>query len=146
MRVFVDTNVLVSALLFRGSRVAECVERIIESHTMVLSEQVLAEFRAVMVRKFPDKARQVERFLAQLNYETAPVPEDDGPFELPAVRDETDQFILGAAVEAQCDCVVSGDKDLLEVDTDVISIMRPASFLEARLAGNQRWDEDTEQP
>ena len=51
MRVFLDTNVLVSALATRGL-CAELYERLLVEHEVVIGEPVVAEVLDVMRRKF----------------------------------------------------------------------------------------------
>jgi putative PIN family toxin of toxin-antitoxin system len=66
VRVVVDTNVLVSALINRG-KPRRLVLKLLEDHTVILSRQMLAELADVLTRdKFIVKSSQVDRFLASL--------------------------------------------------------------------------------
>ena len=59
MRVFFDTNVLVSAFLARGL-CADLLRLVLTEHTLVTSEVVLAELRDVLSRKGRLPAQQIE--------------------------------------------------------------------------------------
>ena len=59
MRVFFDTNVLVSAFLARGL-CADLLRLVLTEHTLVTSEVVLAELRDVLSRKGRLPAQQID--------------------------------------------------------------------------------------
>jgi predicted nucleic acid-binding protein len=59
VRVFFDTNVLVSAFLARGL-CADLLRLVLTEHTLVTSEVVLAELRDVLSRKGRLPAQQIE--------------------------------------------------------------------------------------
>lgn len=63
-----DTNVLVSALLFPGERTNAMMEYIFKKHELVLSSYVVEEFKMVVRRKFSQKEAVVERLLLLINY------------------------------------------------------------------------------
>lgn len=127
MRVMVDTNVLVSALLFPASPVSRTLEGIVTGHTLVLASFVIEELRAVVERKFPGKVATVDRLLEKLSYETAYTPSQPEPglFE---IRDAKDYPVLYTAVTNGVDILVTGDRDFTEVRVDMPRIMTPAQF------------------
>ena len=127
MRVMVDTNVLVSALLFPAAPVGRTLEGIVSGHTLVLASFVIEELRAVVERKFPDKAMAVDRLLEKLSYETVYTPSHPKPglFE---IRDMKDYPVLYTAMTNGVDILVTGDKDFAEVQVDMPRIMTPAQF------------------
>ena len=51
MRVFLDTNIIVSAFTTRGL-CADLFREILAVHTLVISEQILAETQEVLTRRF----------------------------------------------------------------------------------------------
>ena len=55
MRIMLDTNVLISALLFPGTRMDTMMNNIFMEHQLVLSSYVVEEFNRVVERKFPGK-------------------------------------------------------------------------------------------
>lgn len=51
--------------------------------------------------------------------------------ESPACRDADDDNILAAALSGQCDCIITGDKDLLVMKQyEGVEIFSPRDFLE----------------
>jgi predicted nucleic acid-binding protein len=69
MRIMLDTNVLVSALLFSGQKTNVLIERVTTDHQLVLSSYTVDELFDVTRRKFPDEVEMVDTLLSQLPYE-----------------------------------------------------------------------------
>ena len=111
MRVFVDTNVLLSALLSRGV-CAELVARLAAGHQPVISRYVDLETARVLREKFSADDAQVREALALFaGWEHVDDVEDP-----PAVtRDPADDPILAAAAAAHADVLLTGDRDLTEL-------------------------------
>ena len=110
MRVFLDTNVLVSALATRGL-CADLYERLITEHETVVGEPVILEVLDILQRKFkatPDLLVNVEAELRLLEVvpaqETAPI--------LP-IKDKEDPWIIACALQANVEYFVTGDAELL---------------------------------
>lgn len=55
MRIMLDTNVLISALLFPGVKMDAMMNYIFTHHQLVLSSYVVDELKRVVKRKFPGK-------------------------------------------------------------------------------------------
>ena len=81
MRVLVDTNVILSAILFpRGGATAVFTE-VVENHQLVLSDYTIGELYEVFERKFPDKVPALDSFIDTLTYEAVTPPESIDPNE-----------------------------------------------------------------
>ncbi len=66
IRVVIDTNVLVSALINNGKS-RKLVLKLLEEHTVILYSQILAELADVISRdKFSVTSSQVDRFISIL--------------------------------------------------------------------------------
>lgn len=63
MRVMLDTNVLISALLFPGSKINAMMNCIFTQHQLVLSSYVVDELKRVVKRKFPQKENAINKLL-----------------------------------------------------------------------------------
>src|SRR4051812_35719727 len=110
MRVFLDTNVIISAFTARGL-CADLFREILESHDLITSEDVLREVEHVLSYKMSMPGREVRASLQLLrNFHVEPTPS-----ELPRIklRDADDLLILAAALVSHADVLVTGDKDLL---------------------------------
>ena len=107
MRVFFDTNVLVSAFLARGL-CADLLRLVLSEHTLVSSEVVLAELRDVLNRKGRLPLAQIEAIEAFLrDHPVAPRPATI--LELGLV-DADDEWVLASALLAEADLFVTGDQ------------------------------------
>jgi putative PIN family toxin of toxin-antitoxin system len=129
MKIFLDTNVLVSAFTARGL-CADLLEIILADHQLMTGEFVLHELERVLKTKLnvpDDKVMKTLRFLNHHHVE--PIPEE--PSEI-KVRDEDDRWVLESALKANADILVTGDKDLLVLSKDIteIKIMSPRGFWE----------------
>lgn len=116
MRVAVDTNVLVSGLLWHGPPHA-LIEAIREGKLqLVASPALLAELADVIGRpKFASilarAATTRERLLAEIG-ELAELIEP-APLTAPVCRDPDDDALIALAIAAQAEVIVTGDDDLL---------------------------------
>lgn len=56
---------------------------------------------------------------------------DPFPLDPPVCRDPDDDWVLATAVAGECECVITGDRDLLDLDEFAgIRILRPRAFLD----------------
>jgi uncharacterized protein len=112
VRVFLDTNVLASAFGTRGL-CADLLRLVIAEHELVTAEVVIDELRSVLRRKFGVPAQaveEIESFLRDYHVEAR-------PSELPnlALRDRADLLVLGSALAARADVIITGDKEMLNL-------------------------------
>ena len=129
MKIFADTNVLVSAFTARGL-CADLLEVILADHTLMTEEFVLQELQWVLITKLKVPKKKVSDVLQFLrNHHVEPTP--DKPSEI-KVRDEDDRWVLESAIRAKADILVTGDKDLLEISKHVpqLKIISPRGFWE----------------
>lgn len=129
MRVMLDTNVLISAFIFRSPVLDKVVEvASAQSNRLVLSTFVVDEARDVVSRKWPARSLDLEIYLALLDYDTIVTPRtpDPGLFE---IRDPKDYPVLYSAVLDGSDVLVSGDKDFEGVEAGGVEVLTPAAFV-----------------
>lgn len=88
MRIMLDTNVLLSAILFPGERMNRMMRCIFEEHRLVLSSFVVDELAYVVRRKFLTKVDAVDQMLSAMSYELVYTPRvmDKTLFEIRALR------------------------------------------------------------
>ncbi|ABI69271.1 putative toxin-antitoxin system toxin component, PIN family [Syntrophomonas wolfei] len=128
MRIMIDTNILVSVILFPNARMDEVMKLIIEKHKLVLSSFVINELVEVVNRKFKNKEEAVDRFLSKFPYEMVYTPTKTVP-DLFKIRDKKDYPILYTAIIEDVDVFITGDKDFADVDIEKPEILTPAQFL-----------------
>lgn len=126
MRVFLDTNVLVSAFATRGI-CADVLRIVVAEHDPVLGETVLGELRRVLRDKLGVPCATVdstERFLREQGAVVGRVR----PLGI-ELCDPDDVRVLEQAATGEADVLVTGDRDLLEVAGRVsVEITTPRGF------------------
>ena len=88
-----DTNVLISALLFPGSKMDAMMNCIFTQHQLVLSSYVVDELKRVVRKKFPNKEPAINKLLMMMSFEYVYTPSDmeSGLFD---IRDGKDYPVL----------------------------------------------------
>ena len=127
MRILVDTNVLFSALLYPSSKPARALLYVADNHEMVLCDRNIAELRAILGKKAPRFLPDAEVLFAELSYEL--ILAVDHAEKL--IRDAKDQPILNAAIMADVDVILTGDKDFLSMEMEHPRCMTAADFLKS---------------
>lgn len=126
MRVFLDTNVLVSAFATRGL-CADLFRHVLAEHDLITGEVIILELRRVLRDKMNVPAATiaaVERVLR----DHVVVPKPAKPHPLP-IRDQADRWVLASAVAGKADVLVTGDSDLLDMAARApLRIMDPRGF------------------
>lgn len=134
MRLVLDTNVVVSAVIWGGlpyRLLQAATDGDIELYT---SPALLAELRSVLAREHlasrltrqQSSAEQAIRFYGELAISVSPLAI---PHAVP--RDADDDQIIAAALAAQADLIVSGDNDLLSLGQyQGIAIVMPAQAVQ----------------
>jgi putative PIN family toxin of toxin-antitoxin system len=128
MKVFLDTNVLASAVATRGL-CTDVLREVFASHQLFISEQVLKELKSVLRFKFGLGQDLIDEFIWLLQQDTVFAQ----PAELPIVpmQDKDDLPILGAAIAAGAEVLVTGDQELLDLGhIEDLEILSPRQFWE----------------
>ena len=111
MRIFLDTNVLISALTTRGL-CTELFEVVLQSHELMTSESVLQELHRVLLEKFGQPEEVVVGFGDLIRTEAVVI---DEPRFAPSLPDPDDEPIVGSALAGSAAVFVTGDKVLLKI-------------------------------
>ncbi len=128
MRVFLDTNVVVSALATRGI-CSDVLHIIVSEHDLLLSETVLHELERVLGGNFGVPADAVQQATKFLREEAATVVRGGQPPPDVTLRDPDDVAILAEAAASNADLLVTGDRDLLDVAAHLpVVIASPREF------------------
>lgn len=117
LRVVCDTNVAVSALVFRAGRLAWLREAWAAGTVVpVVSKETLAELvRVLSYPKLRLDAEETKNLLAQYMEHAEARDEVKTAARLPQCRDQDDRVFLRLAYAARADALVTGDADLLAV-------------------------------
>jgi putative PIN family toxin of toxin-antitoxin system len=132
MRLVVDTNVLVSALLKPGSVPARALAAIWETETLLYDARIAGEYRSVLERpKFQAIARpRIDELLGIL--QTRGIDLGEVPAWEGTLIDGDDRIFIEAALAGRADAIVTGN--IRHYPTDLgFEVLPPATLL-ARLA------------
>jgi len=137
IRVVLDTNVLISAVLF-GGRPRKILEKAIRGEIRIfVSEAILEELKGVLERpKFGYSPERVYGLLIEL----IGIAELVNPSKKVRViqEDPDDNRILECAIEAGANYVITGDFHLLKLGGyQNIEILNPVDFLEKIMKDNE---------
>lgn len=112
IRVFIDTNILISGIIFKGNEhkiLNLCIKKKIN---LLLSEYVIKEAHRVFSKKFPEHLYLLKNTLDILNYELIKIPKkEEIKKHTYLTKDITDLPIVISAINAKPDYFISGDKD-----------------------------------
>jgi putative PIN family toxin of toxin-antitoxin system len=123
VRIFLDTNVLVSAYRARGL-CADLVELILTAPDYELITVNLGELKRILRSRFKVSKGVIETVERELREQTI-IPKPSHPSKLP-IRDPDDRWVLASAIEGKAHLLVTGDKDPLDIaDRVAIPIVTP---------------------
>lgn len=108
-----DTNILISAFLFKYSNIRKTFNHAIETGKIAASLETFDEFQEVLLRPKFDKYISVESRLSILKEFKEILIFFEIAEHIQVCRDPKDNKFLELAVSANASCIVSGDKDLL---------------------------------
>ena len=130
MRIMLDTNVLVSAFVFKGQTILRMIDILTGNHSIVLSSYVLDELKEIIKDKFPAKYAELDVFLTSLPFEYVYTPDILDKTKYPALRDSDDLPVLASSIMADVDILLTGDKDFFSLELDRPEILMPTQFVE----------------
>lgn len=129
LRVFIDTNVLVSAILFGGTP-GQVVDAARDGQVAgIVSLHVLAETRDVLTRpRFGFERETADIFAEEIAAfcEIVPLERADSRWS----SDPDDDPVVEAALFARADAVVTGDAELLALRVRGLRFLTPADALD----------------
>ena len=126
MKVVIDANVYLAGFATRGLS-SGVLEICIQNHDLFICEDLLEEVRKNLVKKFKVPEAKADDLVVFLRGTAACMV----PKKLPpdSCRDPDDVFLLGLAEAAEADCIITGDKDLLDMKQwDQTRILNPRAF------------------
>lgn len=129
MRLVLDTNVVVSALISRGAPRELLLLGDTPQVPLFSSDPLIRELSAVLCRgKFAQVTGDPLELVRRYRLTTHPV--DPGPVEPVVTGDPDDDMVVATAVAARADVLVTGDKGVLAHHPHRgVRILRPADAL-----------------
>ena len=128
MKVFLDTNVLVSAVATRGL-CSDVLREVLRHHHLIISPELLIELETVF--------RKTLGLPQNIIFEFIEVIMQDSQLSTPSpllnvnIRDKDDLLILSSALNGGADLFITGDKELLGLQSiRNMGIVSPRMFWE----------------
>ena len=129
MRVMLDTNILVSAFVFKSKKMNELIYKLSVEHEIVICSYTIEELKELVDTKFKVTQKDLDEFLKDFPFILvySPTTVENKLFE---IRDKNDYIILHTAIIENVDVFITGDKDFNDIDIDKPEIMNVTEFLE----------------
>ena len=129
MKVMLDTNILISAFVFKSKKMNELIYKLSKEHEIIICSYTVEELKELIDTKFKVSQKDLDEFLKifPFNLVYSPTSVDNKLFN---IRDKDDYIILHTAIIEDVDIFITGDKDFDDVDIDKPEIMNATEFLE----------------
>jgi uncharacterized protein len=128
LRVFLDTNVLVSAFATRGL-CAELFELVLLEQDLILGRSVLQELSKALQQKLKLPARDTAAIITFLADEALQLVKSSDPLDVAV--DQDDAIVLGDAIAGHAEVFVTGDAKVLGLGQHgALRIVSPRGFWE----------------
>lgn len=130
MRVILDTNLLISAVLIKNSPPDKALRKAQNSCTILCSKSIFSEYAEKLLLPKFDKYVSLSKRMNMLDDVEGEALFIEPDIKISGCRDPKDNKFLELAVAGNADCIVTGDKDLLELHPfRNIRIITPKEFL-----------------
>ena len=129
MRVMLDTNIIISAFIFKSQKMNELIYKLLKEHEIVICSYTIEELKELINRKFKVNPNELDKFLNKFPFELvySPSSVENKIFE---IRDKDDYIILHTAIIEDVDIFITGDKDFDDINIERPEIMNVREFLE----------------
>ncbi|MBC7777026.1 MAG: putative toxin-antitoxin system toxin component, PIN family [Phycisphaerae bacterium] len=126
-----DTNTVISGIIWTDSIPAKAIAKARAEGVILISKETEAEFRDTMGREKFDKLKPIHLRLADLEILLSVCRHIEVLTPVQACRDPKDNKFLALAKDGKATLIVSGDKDLLDMNQwEGIPILTARQFLE----------------
>jgi len=130
MNVFIDTNILFSAMIWPSWAFYKAVSF---PYTGIICEYSVDELRKTIAKKAPQYLFYIDKFLSDTVFSIIFVPLPIEPCEEEKqIRDIKDRPLLRAVIKFGADYFLTGNKDFLEADIKNPKIITASEFLELK--------------
>lgn len=130
LRVVLDTNVIISALIY-GGKPEQVYNLVLEKKIIALiSSILLSELTETLVKKFKFENERIKQ-LENIAKKSFRIMHPKKTINI--LKDDDDNRVLEAAIEGKCDVIITGDRELLELASyRNIKILTSEQFLTER--------------
>ena len=132
MKVMLDTNILISAFIFRSKKMDHLICELSKNHEIIICSYTIEELKELIKNKFNVSMKALNLFLRNFPYTLVQSPKKPKK-DLFYIRDKEDYTILYTAIMEDVDVFITGDKDFDDVEINNPEILNPAKFIEKYL-------------
>lgn len=125
-----DTNILISILIFDSYKLKNMIADICLNHKLILSSYILEELKRVVERKFPNKKEKIYKVLYKIPFELIIIDSKIYEIENYYIRDSKDFPILCSAIMSNVDILITGDKDFKNINIEGLIILTPSEYMD----------------
>lgn len=129
MRIMLDTNILISAFIFKSMKMNDLISKLSKDHVIVICSYTIDELKELIKLKFNVSLKELDDFFKNFPFDLvySPITIEKKLF---TIRDDDDYIILHTAIIEDVDVFITGDKDFDDVNIDKPEIMNATEFLE----------------
>jgi len=136
VKIFLDTNVLVSSVATRGL-CSDLMREIFSYHQLVISPELLKEIEHVLDNKLGLPKTLIYEFIDMIKQDSV-VSHSIKNFDI-VINDKSDLPILSSALNGEVEIFVTGDKELLEIKKiNNMKIISPREYWEILTRVNKK--------
>lgn len=136
MKIFLDTNVLISSVATRGL-CSDLMREVFSYHQLVISPELLKEIEHVLDNKIGLPKTLIYEFIDIIKQDSV-VSHSIKNFDI-EINDKSDLPILSSALNGEVEIFVTGDKELLEIEKiDNMKIISPREYWEILTRVNKK--------
>ena len=133
MQIMIDTNIVVSAVLYPESRLRTIVEYVVNNHTLVISAYSLEEIHRLFRSKFKTYENEVNEFFSRTEIQIFDTPRTIDSRTKNKIRDHKDIPVLESFILSDSSILITGDNDFFTPELVEYKILRPSEFYEQYL-------------
>lgn len=126
MKIMIDTNVLISSLVFGGMPKQLIGKLLLMGHDLYISDYVYQEFTDKLHLKWPQKESRLLQIYHDMDFIHCPSTNK----VLGEIRDKKDIPVLSDAIYNNVDILLTGDRDFLESNIIHPLIFSPRMLME----------------
>lgn len=126
MKIMLDTNVLISALIFPNYKMNEIIKYLDVNKCFYISTYVINETKRVVKEKFPHAINKINIFFEKGQFYIIKTPINIKK-NLFKIRDPNDYPVLYSAIISNI-YLITGDKDFKDINIEKPLILTPNDF------------------
>ena len=128
MKIMLDTNILVSAFVFKSNIMNNLINYLTTNHEIIICSYTIEELNYLINNKFKVDRKELDNFLDSFSFKLVNSPKRIKR-KLFDIRDQDDYIILHTAIVEGVDIFLTGDKDFNDVMVDKPKIMNVSEFM-----------------